>query len=952
MKTALIQEEPVVAIFCQSQKLQSAVVKALSNASFSNWIFDLEKPTYPTIEIYKSIVLFTGLETTGEVTSILYAASQVNKNTIVCLPYLPKIQNAPKELQTIWNQWFEKLTNLQTQAISSLTSAQFLLIDGWVDELENPTLSSINLLFSPISQGKYWQSRSQQFVITTNQVIEIALEYLGRPGVMPSVLVRGEDIDFFAVSNQVVGIYEITHRTTVQTVFFEPMFEQSLPFEVQIQKISSNQQNLSSNIAKQLDSYGKPNRFLTSLPKKVETTQVQQTQDVISSPTIISTKHEKPENNQSPQPTAREPKPIEFGDQLERIFSQSRIKEKEHHLTKLQTTEKKANKKLKHNKVLFIIGSISSGISLAILLIGVLFVLSVRLASNQLFAVVPTEFLSPMETRNSQQSLQTTIGLLKPQLRLVGQFVDHPLVNEAQSTIDAYERIQMLQTTEEERKKLQTTIAEHILGQQPTSIAGVLQDFLRLTQTSYTDLAQLQSLLSTSSESEENNKDWYSNLKEVVSQRKTSAGYIQSLSPLLPTILGIEDKTRTYAILFLNSSELRPTGGFVQAVALVTVEDGQITATQTLSSYEIDRRIGGVIEPPQDIQDILKEKSWYFRDSNWDPHHPESAKRASWFIEKAMGVRVDGVISLPTTAFAEMLEVTGPLTLPQYNESLTSKNIQERLNFHAEVELTDQLKNYPSAVLDAFFQHILQKSSEELSAVVAALPTLLSSGEIQFSLISEDEQELLQPLRWSGSLVIPVCPSQFSQVPCVVDSVYQVETNVGVNRVNASIKRSVEDKIEFTPNLIKHKRFTKLTNSATSTAWPSGQYSTYVRWYLPLKSQLDEILVNGVVVDQATIRRTQEHGLLVLGLVVEIPIQSTKTIQINYHQPIVQSLPFSYFFFDQKQPGSTLDSYRVVIQQPTNSSVVRLAPNALIENSTLTFEPELGGHLLTAVQFK
>ncbi len=952
MKTALIQEEPVVAIFCQSQKLQNAAVKSLTNAGFSNWIFNLEKPAYPSIEIYKSIVLFTGLETNGEATIILNAASQLNKNTIVCLPYLPRINNAPAELQSLWNQWFEKLANLQAQTISSLTSAQFLLIDGWVDELENPVLSSINLLLSSISQGRYWQCRTQLSTIKTDQIIQIVLDYLGRPGVMPSVWVQGEDIDFFAISNQVAGIYEVTHHATIQPVFFEPKFEQALPFEVQTQKISSNQQNLPSNIVKQLVSYGKPNRFLNSSIVGVEAKLVQQTQDGVAPLTTVNTNPEKPENTQLLPLATQELKPVEFGDQLERIFSQSRIKEKEHHLTKLQTTEKKANKKLKHNKVLFIIGSISSGISLAILLIGALFVVSVRLASNQLFAVVPVEFFKPSDIGDSQHSLQRTVGLLKPQLRLVGQFVDHPLVDEAQSTIDAYERIRALQTTEEERKKLETTIAEHILGQQPTSIAGVLQDYLRLTQTSYTSLAQLQSLLFPSDESEEDNKDWYTNLKEVIGQKKTTAGYIQSLSPLLPTILGIEDKTRTYAILFLNSSELRPTGGFVQALALVTVEDGQITATQTLSSYEIDRRIGGIIEPPQDIKDILKEKSWYFRDSNWDPHHPESAKRASWFIEKAMGVRVDGVISLPTTAFARLLEVTGPLTLSQYNESLTSKNIQERLNFHAEVELSDQLKNYPSAVLDAFFQHILQKSSEELTAVVTALPSLLSSGEIQFSLISESEQELLQPLRWSGSLVIPVCPSQFSQVPCVIDSVYQVETNVGVNRVNASIKRGVEDKIELTPNLIKHQRFTKFTNSATTAAWPSGQYSTYVRWYLPLKSQLDEILINGEVVDQTTIRRSQEHGLLVIGLVVEIPIQSTKTIQINYHQPLAQSLPFSYFFFDQKQPGSTLDSYRVVIQQPNNSSVVRLAPNALIENATLTFEPELGGHLLTAVQFK
>ena len=542
--------------------------------------------------------------------------------------------------------------------------------------------------------------------------------------------------------------------------------------------------------------------------------------------------------------------------------------------------------------------------------------------------------------------------ILNPQLRLVGQFVDHPLVNEAQSLSGAVQRIGAIRGVEQERQKLELAIVSHVLGHQSTSVEGVIEDYVRLTQSSYTSLTQLQSIFIPSNESDNQNKDWFSNLNEIISQKKTSAGYLQSLSPLLPKLLGLEGKPRVYAVLFLNSSELRPTGGFVQAVALITIEKGQITATQTLSSYEIDQRIGGVIEPPPEIKDILKENAWYFRDSNWDPHHPASAERATWFIEKALGVRVDGVVSLPTTAFAKLLETTGSLTLPQYNESLTSKNVQERLNFHAEVELTEQVKNYPSVVLDVFFQHLFQTSSDEFIRVVSALTPLLSSGEIQFSLNSVSEQELLQPLRWSGSLVLPVCPSQFAQVPCIVDSIYQVESNVGVNRVNASVSRDIAENIAFSEGTIRHSRVTKLTNTATTSAWPSGQYTTYIRWYLPVKSVVDSIAVNGVPIASSAIRTYQDHGLMVVGTLVEVPIKTSKNIAIQYHQSSSQALPYSYFFFDQKQPGASVGSYHVVVNKPVGASVVRLAPNALIEDSSLTFEPDKDSHHLTAIQFK
>lgn len=979
MKTALIQEEPVVAVFCQNQILTNYFVSFLTSGGFASWVFSPSNPIPKEIKIYKCLVLFTGLETKAETEKLLLAASQLGVNTLVCLPTLPQLSEAVPELQALWQTWFSHTNELLTQSVSQLTTAQFILVDGWVDELGAEVISPLSLFLSGVSEGFYWQCRSPLSLLTTKQLAQVVLGNLGRPAVMPSILLQSESCDCFAISSQIVNLYETYFHTQVRPVATQVALELKPLFLVQAQQISSPQHSVVTSIAQHLQPPGKKSWVVvppaTSAPlsiltpsKSVEitqTTEVRNRVNLIANPQLVSQPTSQPTTKSSIQIanvdtpvevttslSAPPVKPLILGDQLEKIFSQTRVKEKEKHLLKLQKTEKKAEKKLKHNKLLFILGSISSGVSLAILLLGVVFVTSTFLARKQLFATTPQSLVTFSESGEPPPSLGRTMSLLQPQLRLIGQFVDHPLVDESQSLVDAYQRLSTIQTLEKERQTLELAVAGHIMGQQTTSLEGVLEDFVRLTQTSYTNMAQLQSLFIPADLSEDTNKDWFSSLNNLISQKKNMAGYLQTLSPLLPSLLGLEDKPRIYAILFLNSSELRPTGGFVQAVALITVEKGQIIATQTLSSYEIDRRIGGVIEPPQDLEDILKEKSWYFRDSNWDPHHPESAKRAAWFIEKAMGVSVDGVVSMPTTAFAKLLDTTGPLTLPQYNESLTSKNIQERLNFHAEVELTEQLKNYPSAVLDVFFQHILKKSNQEFLAIVSTLPELFASGDLQISLLEETEQEIMQPLRWSGSLVLPICPSQFSQVPCMVDSVYQVETNVGVNRVNSSIKRKIEENIQLLPDSVKHQRKTQLSNTATTTAWPSGQYSTYVRWYMPLKNVLDEVVINGIRVDQNKLRISQEHGMQVVGVLTEVPIQTSVNIEFNYHQPIAQALPYSYFFFDQKQPGTELETYQVVVEQPVGSSVVRLAPNALIESPTLTFEPDKTGHRLTAVQFK
>ena len=954
MKTALIQEEPVIAVFCLNDSLASSVAQQIKPSGFEVWIAQPGKTLKG--EIYKTLILCTGLENVDEVGRMAAAAASLQRPTIVCFPLIAAVDDTNIPDVGGWNFWNERNNNQLQQLVGNVATAQFIFVDGWISDDSTPILSTWQLLFMYISDGWVWQLRNNLSAVLTSQVMAEITSNLGRPSVSPSICLSSQLVDSYLASNQVLGLYESYYHVEIVRKPLVAHLVTTRPFLVREKAVVGDSRSPLGQFLHQLPGLKQPNPILAGIAEKKPVPTVE---EMVSKPTQ---KH-----NQSPavmdepvmaktavEPSVETPvedEPLVMGEQLERIFSQSRLTQKQTHLQKLQKTEKKVGKTVRRNKLLFVIGSISFGISLAIVLMATLFVVTTKMVEHQFFTQNPQELFGETIT-SSEKSLFSSVKLLQPQLHLVGKFVDHPLVGESEFITSAVQRIVSAQSLLADQNRLTNQITDHILGKQTTSLSAVLAEYDRVNKSVYTNLAELQSFLAPGANQVSDQEQWFSDLEKVVETQRQSSGLMQSLSPILPPLLGLEGQSRTYVVLFLNSSELRPSGGFIQAVAIITVEKGQITSYQTYSSYEIDRRIGGAVEPPPEIAEVLGESAWYFRDSNWDPHSPTSAERASWFLNKGLGVNVDGVLTLPTTAFETILDTTGPLSLPQYNESITAKNVQERLNFHAEVELSDQVKNYPSAVLDAFFQRILEGSSQEFINLLSTFPTLFSDGEVQLNLTNQSEQAQLQQLRWSGSLVIPVCPGQFAQVNCEVDSVYQVESNVGVNRVNTKVERDIHEDVSLKNGQVLHQRTTKLTNTATSTAWPSGQYDVYFRWYVPNDAVFESISLDGVQVDASAIRSYSDHGLRVIGYRTQIPILQSRSIMLSYRRPIQTTLPYSYFFFDQKQPGTALDSYQVIVHHPADETVVRLAPNALIEDGQLTFEPEVEGHRLTAVQFK
>lgn len=423
----------------------------------------------------------------------------------------------------------------------------------------------------------------------------------------------------------------------------------------------------------------------------------------------------------------------------------------------------------------------------------------------------------------------------------------------------------------------------------------------------------------------------------VADYRKSLNAY-QSIYPLLSSLFGYEGK-RTYAIVLQNEQELRPTGGFIQAVALATFDKGIMIDLQVKSVYDLDAQQTGTVKAPDDIKAYLGESQWFLRDSNWSPDFAISASQMAAFLERESNQKIDGVLGITVNGLKNLMTAIGPLDIPEYNELLTDKNIWERMEYHSEIQFsTPQAKaDYGTVVLTKILRKLTALEPAQLSPTLAALGRSATNQDLQINLTNQAENSSIVSFGWSGVLVTPQCPAQFSDVPCVIDTIAQVEANVGVNKANYHIERQVTHDIVVQANEIVHKRRIVLKNTASSNAWPKGPYKSFTRFYVPTDSSLIGITVDGVAVDTKNIVQREEYGKKVWGLLTETPIQSQTTIELQYSKSYSPSAGFSYVFLSQRQAGTTTP-VGVTVTYPDQLQPALIAPQARIQNQKIIFE--------------
>lgn len=645
----------------------------------------------------------------------------------------------------------------------------------------------------------------------------------------------------------------------------------------------------------------------------------------------------------------------ELDKELSKLFSQRRVEQKVERVQNLTTDRKSFFQKVKRKKALFTSSVLGLGISLGLLAFYLTFITS--------YQFLKTRFVDQLSILNAAQvvamvpepALPKTLSFVKAQLDGYQSIFSNGLFVDESALVTAVTHFLKFQSEYEQARELGAQAIQAALGKSEGDSVKLLPQVAGATQRAYEALSQYQASLKDFDEAtlSEPQRQTLTAFNTDTSEAKKVLLATQQLNPLWGTFLGVQQK-RTYALLFQNNQELRPTGGYVQAVAIVTFDKGRLIDSQVFSANDIDSKQVGTVTPPPEIQRFLGEQRWYFRDVNWDPDFPTTAMNVNSFLEKTVGRPVDGVIGMNLFAVETILKATGPLELPEYNEIITDRNLQERVEFHSEIQLvpSDTKTDYSTTLLTRLLAKMTSISEEKSLPLATSWYEALESKQLQIAMINASENLSLASLGWTGGILTPQCPAQLSGAPCLVDTVAQFEANVGINKANYHVTRDISQTVTIEPGTIRHQRNIIFTNNSRSNAWPQGSYKAYTRLYLPGAALLDGITINGSPLPASAITTQRLNDKLVVGFASETPIQTKTTIQLKYHQAHSQTLPFSYVFFNQQQAGVVDGLSKLVVQYDPRFKASKIAPQGEIVGPQITFKPDQTDHAFIGIEFK
>ena len=420
--------------------------------------------------------------------------------------------------------------------------------------------------------------------------------------------------------------------------------------------------------------------------------------------------------------------------------------------------------------------------------------------------------------------------------------------------------------------------------------------------------------------------------------------FVSNTIDVWPDLLGFNNK-KTYLILFQNNMELRPGGGFIGSYGILSLDKGKIVDLSIHDVYDADGQLTGHVEPPFAIRRYLQSTNLYMRDSNFDVDYINDAAVAARFLSIEKKQTVNGVIAVDVSFVKNILSAMGQVYVPEYNENVNSDNLFQLTESHAEKNFfpgSTQKKDFLRLLLQAMENNIVNKKNISYLSMAQAVGDSISQKHVLFAFDNSSIQNLFTVNGWSSSL----WDDRKDDKSLVNDYLGINEANLGINKANYFIKRSVSQVVNIDDNGgISSSITVAYKNTNVNGIWPGGIYKNYLRFILPQGSPLTSIKINGQIqgtVDAITdpqiyenknfsppskleIEKYDQNGKTIYGFLTNVPINALQTITFNYtlsNQALVSSSVLNYDLRIFKQPGTDEYPYDFSITYPSGFRVI------------------------------
>jgi hypothetical protein len=321
----------------------------------------------------------------------------------------------------------------------------------------------------------------------------------------------------------------------------------------------------------------------------------------------------------------------------------------------------------------------------------------------------------------------------------------------------------------------------------------------------------------------ENAKNWQNSILQINDLLSFAQGIFGSNSP------------KRYLVVFQNSNELRPTGGFLGSFALVDVDKGKVKKMEIPGGgfYDLKSSSQVLVAAPKPLQ--IFSPTWQIWNANWFPNWPTSAEKIVWFYENNYGgSSVDGVISLTQDTVVDFLKIVGPVEMKEYNKTLTSENFTNEVQMAVEVEY-DKDKNRPKEIIGdlapVLLERLMNLGVKDYAPVLASLNSALGEEKILFYFTDKNTEKLAENFGWSGKMHA----TENNQ-----DYLMAVYTNISGGKTDAVIKNTMRHSVKVDENgeMVATVTLTRKHNGDVNKAFESDNNVNYVRFYVPAGSEL------------------------------------------------------------------------------------------------------------------
>ena len=317
----------------------------------------------------------------------------------------------------------------------------------------------------------------------------------------------------------------------------------------------------------------------------------------------------------------------------------------------------------------------------------------------------------------------------------------------------------------------------------------------------------------------------------------------QSLVGLVSWLLGV-GSPRRFLVQTLDSAELRPSGGFAGQYGILQIQDGRIAPFTLRDVALLDYAGNGNelnnVAPPQ-------YRSWmsfgYFglRDSNLSGDYPATARLNMQIFQDEGGGPIDGNIELTPAVISHVLDVTGPIKVAEYNETITAQNLAEKLHYYQqnfsaiaiEQQKTGTNTHQTRKAFTSLVGQLLMSKARHLpvSKMITVAKYMLQdikSRDLQIYFTNPAAEAWLAQNGLSGAM------SSFTNQ----DGFMVVQANISISKASQYVHTTENDAITLdAQGGATHVLTITLNYQQTGPVYGYDTYADYIRVYAPPNAQ-------------------------------------------------------------------------------------------------------------------